>query len=203
MTDPEDRAAKLVEIVRDRIPPRFGFDPIRDAQVLCPIQGGALGARALNGDLQKALNPNTSENIERFGSTFAPGDNVMRIVNDYDDEVFNGDLGRVRRIGQTEGVLIAEFDNHEMEYPFGKLDALVPAFATTIHKSRGSEYPAGVITLAIQHYSTLARNLINAAVTRGKRLVVVVGQRQALAITVKSGSERRRSTKLRDGLKPA
>lgn len=162
---PVDGAAKLVEIVRDRLPPRFGFDPIRDAQVLCPIQRGALGARALNGDLQKALNPNTPEDIERFGSTFAPGDNAMRIENNYDREVLNGDLGTVRRIGQLEGVPIAELDNREAEYPFGELDALVPAFATTNHK--GSEYPAGVITLDIQHYSMLARNLIITGPFRG------------------------------------
>jgi ATP-dependent exoDNAse (exonuclease V), alpha subunit - helicase superfamily I member len=99
-----------------------------------------------------------SEKIERFGSAFAPGDKVMQIENDYDREVFNGDLGRIRRIDQTEGFLIAEFDGREVEYPFGELDALVPAYATTIHKSQGSEYPAVVITLATQHYTMLARN---------------------------------------------
>ena len=199
-TEPEDGAAKVVEIVRDRIPKRFGLDPVRDVQVLCPMQRGALGARALNGDLQKALNPNMAEKIERFGSAFAPGDKVMQTENDYDREVFNGDLGRVLRIDQTEGVLIADFDGREVEYPFGELDALVPAYATTIHKSQGSEYPAVVITLATQHYTMLARNLVYTAVTRGKRLVVIVGQRKALAIAVRTHGSKRRWTKLREWL---
>ena len=198
--EPEDGAAKVVEIVRDRIPRRFGLDPIQDVQVLCPMQRGALGARSLNGDLQKALNPNMAEKIERFGSAFAPGDKVMQTENDYDREVFNGDLGRVRRIDQTEGVLIADFDGREVEYPFGELDALVPAYATTIHKSQGSEYPAVVITLATQHYTMLARNLVYTAVTRGKRLVVIVGQRKALAIAVRTHGSKRRWTKLREWL---
>ncbi len=198
--EPEDGAAKVVEIVRDRIPKRFGLDPVRDVQVLCPMQRGALGARPLNGDLQKALNPNMAEKIERFGSAFAPGDKVMQTENDYDREVFNGDLGRVLRIDQTEGVLIADFEGREVEYPFGELDALVPAYATTIHKSQGSEYPAVVITLATQHYTMLARNLVYTAVTRGKRLVVIVGQRKALAIAVRTHGSKRRWTKLREWL---
>ncbi len=198
--DPEKGAAKVVEIVRDRIPRRFGLDPVRDVQVLCPMRRGALGARALNGDLQNALNPNMAEKIERFGSAFAPADKVMQTENDYDREVFNGDLGRVLRIDQTEGVLIADFDGREVEYPFGELDALVPAYATTIHKSQGSEYPAVVITLATQHYTMLARNLVYTAVTRGKRLVVIVGQRKALAIAVRTHGSKRRWTKLREWL---
>jgi exodeoxyribonuclease V alpha subunit len=123
-----------------------------------------------------------AEKIERFGSIFAPGDKVMQTENDYDREVFNGDLGRVVRIDQTEGVLIANFDDREVEYPFAEVDALVPAYATTIHK----EYPAAVITIATQHYTILARNLVYTAVTRGKRLVVIVGQRKALAIAVRT-----------------
>ena len=198
--DPEKGAAKVVEIVRDRIPRRFGLDPVRDVQVLCPMQRGALGARALNGDLQNALNPNMAEKIERFGSSFAPGDKVMQTENDYDREVFNGDLGRVRRIDQTEGILVADFDGREVEYPFGELDALVPAYATTIHKSQGSEYPAVVITIATQHYTMLARNLVYTAVTRGKRLVVIVGQRKALAIAVRTHGRKRRWTKLKEWL---
>jgi exodeoxyribonuclease V alpha subunit len=199
-TEPEQGAAKVVEIVRDRIPRRFGLDPIRDVQVLCPMQRGALGARALNSNLQNALNSNMSEKIERFGSAFAPGDKVMQIENDYDREVFNGDLGRVRRIDQTEGLLIAEFDGREVEYPFNELDALVPAYATTIHKSQGSEYPAVVITIATQHYTMLARNLVYTAVTRGKHLVVLVGQRKALAIAVRTHGRKRRWTKLKEWL---
>lgn len=198
--DPEQGAAKVVEIVRDRIPRRFGLDPVADVQVLCPMQRGVLGARSLNADLQKALNPNMAEKVERFGSSFAPGDKVMQTENDYDREVFNGDLGRILRIDQTEGNLWVDFDGREVEYPFGELDTLVPAYATTIHKSQGSEYPAVVITLATQHYTMLARNLVYTAVTRGKRLVVIVGQRRALAIAVRTHGRKRRWTKLREWL---
>jgi exodeoxyribonuclease V alpha subunit len=198
--DPEQGAAKVVEIVRDRIPRRFGLDPIRDIQVLCPMQRGALGARSLNADLQKALNPNPPAKIEKFGSIFAPGDKIMQTENDYDRDVFNGDLGTVLRIDEVEGLLVAGFDGREVEYPFGELDTVVPAYATTIHKSQGSEYPAVVITLATQHYTMLARNLVYTAVTRGKRLVVIVGQRRAMAIAVRSGGGRKRWTKLREWL---
>jgi len=124
----------------------------------------------------------------------------MQTENDYDREVFNGDLGRVRRIDQTEGVLVADFDGREVEYPFGELDTLVPAYATTIHKSQGSEYSAVVITIATQHYTMLARNLVYTAVTRGKRLVVIVGQRKALAIAVRTHGRKRRWTKLKEWL---
>src|SRR5208337_3686282 len=132
--DPEKGAAKVVEIVRDRIPRRFGLDPIHDIQVLCPMQRGALGARSLNADLQKALNPTPSARIEKFGSVFAPGDKIMQTENDYDRDVFNGDLGTVLRIDENESLLVAGFDGREVEYPFGELDTLVPAYATTIHK---------------------------------------------------------------------
>ncbi len=198
--DPEDGAAKVVAIVRDRIPRRFGLDPVRDVQVLCPMQRGALGARSLNADLQAALNPDAAGRVERFGSTFLVGDKVMVTENDYDREVFNGDLGTVTGIDEEDGVLHASFDGRAVEIPFGELDTLVPAYATTIHKSQGSEYPAVVITLATQHYTMLARNLLYTAVTRGKRLVIVVGQRRALAIAVRTSDARRRWTKLGEWL---
>ncbi len=199
-TDPENGAAKVVEIVRDRIPRRFGLDAMRDVQVLCPMQRGALGARALNADLQKALNPDAPARVERFGSTFLQGDKVMQTENDYDKEVFNGDLGTIIAIDEDDGVLRAEFDGRMVEYRFGELDTLVPAYATTIHKSQGSEYPAVVITLATQHYTMLVRNLLYTAVTRGKRLVIVVGQRRALAIAVRTTNARKRWTKLDEWL---
>lgn len=194
--DPEDGAAKVVEILAKRIPRRFQLDPIRDVQVLSPIQRGALGARALNADLQRALNPAPAARIEEFGSLFQPGDKVMQTENDYDKEVFNGDLGIVDRIDEAEGTLVASFDGREVEYLFGELDTLIPAYATTIHKSQGSEYPAVVVTLGTQHNTMLARNLLYTAVTRGKQLVIVVGQRRALAIAVRNTDAGRRWTKL-------
>jgi exodeoxyribonuclease V alpha subunit len=159
-----------------------------------------LGARNLNHELQRVLNPNPPASVERFGWRFAPGDRVMQTENDYDKEVFNGDLGSVIRIDDEEGALIVEFDGREVTYPFGELDTIVLAFATTIHKSQGSEYPAVVIPVTTQHYTMLARNLLYTGVTRGKKLVVLIGQRKAIAIAVKGGQTKRRWTKLREWL---
>ena len=198
--DAEEAVRKLLAIVQERIPKRFGFDPVRDIQVLCPMNRGGLGARSLNIELQKALNPPGELRIERFGWTFCPGDKVMQVENDYDREVYNGDLGVVSRIDIDEGELAVDFDGRDVIYGFGELDELVLAYATTIHKSQGSEYPAVVIPLSIQHYPMLQRNLIYTGVTRGKRLVVLVGQRKALAIAVKGDRKRRRWSKLREWL---
>jgi exodeoxyribonuclease V alpha subunit len=198
--DAETAVRKLVALVRERIPKRFGLDPIRDIQVLCPMNRGGLGARALNLELQNALNPPGDRRVERFGWTYAEGDKVMQIENDYDRDVYNGDLGIVSRIDVEEGELQVEFDGRQVTYGFGELDALVLAYATTIHKSQGSEYPAVVIPLTTQHYPMLQRNLVYTGVTRGKRLVVLVGQRKALAIAVKGARTRRRWSKLGEWL---
>ena len=154
----------------------------------------------MNIELQKALNPAGELRVERFGWTFCPGDKVMQVENDYDREVYNGDLGIVQRIDQEEGELVVTFDGRDVSYGFGELDELVLAYATTIHKSQGSEYPAVVIPLVTQHYMMLARNLLYTGVTRGKRLVVLVGQRKALAIAVRNHGSRRRWAKLREHL---
>ncbi len=161
---------------------------------------GVLGARNLNHELQRVLNPSPTGFIERFGWRFSPGDRVMESQNDYDREVFNGDLGTVVRIDDEEGALVVNFEGREVSYPFGELDTLVPAFATTIHKSQGSEYPAVVIPITTQHYTMLARNLVYTGVTRGKRLVVLIGQKKALGIAVRGGQMKPRWTKLRDWL---
>jgi exodeoxyribonuclease V alpha subunit len=176
------------------------LNPIRDVQVLCPMNRGGLGARSLNIELQKALNPPGEARVERFGWTYGAGDKVMQVENDYDREVYNGDLGIVQRIDDEEGELVVLFDGREVSYGFGELDELVLAYATTIHKSQGSEYPAVVIPLMTQHYMMLARNLLYTGVTRGKRLVVLVGQRKALAIAVRNQGSRRRWSKLREHL---
>ncbi len=197
---PEDAVGKIIAVVRDRIPKAFGLDPIRDVQVLCPMSRGGVGARSLNIELQKALNPPGETRVERFGWIFCPGDKVMQIENDYDRDVYNGDLGVVQRVVQEDSELVVVFDGKEVSYGFGELDELVLAYATTIHKSQGSEYPAVVIPLATQHYMMLARNLLYTGVTRGKRLVVLVGQRKALAIAVRNHGSRRRWAKLREHL---
>ena len=203
--DPEQAVARILDLVKNRIPKRFGLDPIRDIQVLCPMNRGGVGARSLNIELQAALNPLGENKVERFGSTFAPGDKVMQIENDYDKEVYNGDIGYVESIDQNEGELTASFDGRTVSYLFGELDTLVLAYAATIHKSQGSEYPAVVIPVLTQHYAMLQRNLLYTGITRGKRLVVLVGQRKAVAIAVKNVSGRRRWSKLDEwlGLPPA
>jgi len=198
--DPEAGVRKLLTVVRERIPKRFGLDAIRDIQVLCPMNRGGLGARALNIELQQALNPPGELRIERFGWTFGPGDKIMQVENDYDKEVYNGDLGIVSRISTEEGELAVDFDGREVVYRLSELDEVVLAYATTIHKSQGSEYPAVVIPLTTQHYPMLQPNLVYTAVTRGKRLVVLVGQRKALAIAIKGARTRRRWSKLREWL---
>ncbi|HXR92383.1 MAG TPA: ATP-binding domain-containing protein, partial [Steroidobacteraceae bacterium] len=198
--NPEEGVRKLLAVVRERIPARFGLDPVRDVQVLCPMNRGGLGARALNLALQQALNPPGDNRVERFGWTFCPGDKVMQVVNDYDRDVFNGDLGVITAVDTDDGELRVGFDGREVSYGFGELDELVLAYATTIHKAQGSEYPAVVIPLSTQHYAMLARNLLYTGLTRGKRLVVLVGQRQALAIAVRNQGGRRRWSRLREWL---
>jgi exodeoxyribonuclease V alpha subunit len=200
--DPETTVSRIIELVKTRIPKRFGLDPIRDIQVLCPMNRGGVGARSLNIELQAALNPAGDRKVERFGWTFAPGDKIMQIDNDYDKDVFNGDIGRVEDVDPGSGELIANFDGRTVTYGFGELDMLVPAYAATIHKSQGSEYPAVVIPLMTQHYAMLQRNLLYTGVTRGKKLVVLVGQRQAVAIAVRNVSGRRRWSKLGEWLRP-
>jgi exodeoxyribonuclease V alpha subunit len=198
--DPETAVARIVDLVKTRIPQRFGFDPVRDIQVLCPMNRGGVGARSLNIELQAALNPAGDRKVERFGWTFAPGDKVMQIENDYDKEVYNGDIGYVDQVDPDASEVIASFDGRTVSYGFGELDMLVPAYAATIHKSQGSEYPAVVIPVMTQHYPMLQRNLLYTGVTRGKKLVVLVGQTKAVAIAVRNVSGRRRWSKLRDWL---
>jgi exodeoxyribonuclease V alpha subunit len=194
--DPEQAVPRIVELVAKRIPRRFGFDPIRDIQVLCPMNRGGVGARSLNIELQAALNPAGEKRVERFGWTFAPGDKVMQIENDYDKDVYNGDIGMIEDVDLDEGEVAVDFDGRTVAFVFGELDTLVPAYAATIHKSQGSEYPAVVIPVMTQHYAMLQRNLIYTGVTRGKKLVVLVGQKKAVAIAVKNVSGRKRWSKL-------
>ena len=200
--DPEAAVSLIIELVKTRIPQRFHLDPIRDIQVLCPMNRGGIGARSLNIELQAALNPAGERKVERFGWTFAPGDKIMQIENDYDKEVYNGDIGYIDDVDPDAGELTASFEGRGVTYGFGELDTLVPAYAATIHKSQGSEYPAVVIPVMTQHYPMLQRNLLYTGVTRGKRLVVLVGQKKAVAIAVRNVSGRRRWSKLREWLQP-
>lgn len=193
---PEAIHARLLNVVCERIPKRFGLHPIDDVQVLAPMNRGGLGARALNADLQQALNPNAEPSVQRFGWRFAAGDKVIQLVNNYDKEVFNGDIGRIRSVDPDAGTVLIEVDGREVGYEFGELDEIALAYATSVHKSQGSEYPAVVIPLATQHYTLLERNLLYTAVTRGKRLVVIIGQTRALAMAVKNLRSSQRLTRL-------
>ena len=198
--DPDTAMRRIIDLVKTRIPQRFGLDPIRDIQVLCPMNRGGVGARSLNIALQRALNPAGERKVERFGWTFAPGDKVMQIENDYDKDVYNGDIGHIDDVDLEAAELTVSFDGRVVRYGVGELDTLVPAYAVTIHKSQGSEYPAVVIPVMTQHYTMLQRNLLYTGVTRGKKLVVLVGQKKAVAIAVRSISGRRRWSKLHEWL---
>jgi len=201
--DPAIAVSRIIELAKTRIPKRFGLDSVRDIQVLCPMNRGGVGTRSLNIELQAALNPAGDRRVERFGWTFAPGDKVMQIENDYDKEIYNGDIGTIDDVDPDAGELAASFDGRSIKYGFGELDVLVPAYAATIHKSQGSEYPAVIIPVLTQHYAMLQRNLLYTGVTRGKRLVVLVGQKNAIAIAVRNVSGRRRWSKLAEWLRPS
>ncbi len=149
--DPERAAEVILQLCSERIPQRFELDPLKDIQVLCPMNRGSLGASSLNQQLQEVLNPGGS-GVTRFGRTFRVGDRVLQTVNNYDKEVFNGDLGWVTRINMDDGSLGVAYDEGEVVYDFSELDELLPAYAISVHRSQGSEYPAVVIPVMTQHY---------------------------------------------------
>jgi exodeoxyribonuclease V alpha subunit len=182
---PDSILDRIVSMVRERIPARFGLDPLRDVQVLTPMNRSELGSQALNLRLQEVMNPaGAGPKVQRFGWTFRAGDKVMQTHNNYQKEVFNGDIGRITAINETERDITVEYDGRAVIYDYGELDELNLSFACTIHKAQGSEYPAVVIPLHTQHYMMLQRNLLYTGVTRGKKLVVVVGSRKALEMAV-------------------
>jgi exodeoxyribonuclease V alpha subunit len=200
-TDPEDIAAKLFASVTTRIPRGFGFDPVEDIQVLAPMNRGGLGVQAINVELQRLLNPTAEPRVQKFGTTYAPGDKVLQRVNNYDKEVFNGDIGRIAAIDPEQSTVTVIFDGRAVEYALGELDELALAYAASIHKSQGSEYPVVVIPLAMQHYQLLERNLLYTAVTRGRKLVVIIAETKALRMAVKRQESQRRVTRLGERLR--
>jgi exodeoxyribonuclease V alpha subunit len=188
-------------LVRERIPSRFGLDPLRDVQVLTPMNRTELGARNLNTCLQEVLNPaGGKDEVKHSGWSFRRGDKVMQTVNNYKKECFNGDIGRITKINAEEREVTVVFDGREVVYDFNELDELLPAYATTIHKAQGSEYPAVVIPLHTQHFVMLQRNLLYTAITRGKKLVVLVGSRKALELAIRRQDTARRCTGLKQRL---
>ena len=194
--DPDKVLGIILELVRERIPARFSLDPVNDIQVLSPMHRGKAGAENLNNALQEALNPR-GDAVLRGHRRFRVGDKVMQIRNDYDREVFNGDIGRIQDVDPETQVVTVVYDGRPVPYEYADLDELVLAYAVSVHKSQGSEYPAVVIPLLTQHYVLLQRNLIYTAVTRGKRLVVVVGTARALAIAVRNDRTEKRYSHLR------
>ena len=185
--DPDEAAAMAIDVVTKRIPARFGIDPW-DIQVLAPMHRGAAGVSALNAGLQQALNPPSPNTPERRlgGTLFRAGDRVMQTRNNYDKDVYNGDIGRVTGIDVENQLLRVTIDDRSIDYDWAEADELVPAYAVSVHKAQGSEYPAVVITMLTQHYLMLQRNLLYTAVTRARRLCVIVGSRRALAMAVRN-----------------
>ena len=190
--DPELAADLVVDLVRERIPRRFGFRP-EDIQVLSPMLKGAVGVNSLNRRLQDALNPQDNF-IQRGERQFRPGDKVMQIRNNYDKDVFNGDMGTIILLDREERELTVRYDDRNVPYLWEEMDEIVPAYAISIHKSQGGEYPVVVIPLLMQHYVLLQRNLVYTAVTRGRKLVVLVGEYKALAMAVNNNRIRHRYT---------
>ena len=193
--DPEMCVKRAIEFMTTRIPRKFGMDPLQDVQVLVPMRKNVLGTANLNVELQKALNPR-GDAIIRGGTMFRTGDRVMQLRNNYDKDVYNGDVGFVKAVNSDDRSMIVNFDGRPVKYDGGDLDELVLAYATTIHKSQGSEYPAVIVILHTQHYVMLQRNLLYTAITRGKRLVLLMGVPYAIDQAIKTNTVRERRTSL-------
>ncbi len=194
------RALAIIQkMVSESIPKRLGFNPIDDIQILTPMQKGELGAKNLNVVMQALLNPRGNQ-VERFGVIFREGDRVMQTENDYDKEVFNGDLGRIISVDEMNGDVVVKIDEQKVSYQFRELDELRHAYAMTIHKSQGSEYPCVIIPMHTQHYVLLQRSLLYTAVTRAKKFAVLVGTQKALGLAVSRAESRQRVTTLKERL---
>ena len=199
--DPNQVAESIVQLVKERLPKAYRL-PSSNIQVLTPMQRGVVGASNLNLALQDALNP-TPVCLNRGGYSYRKGDRVMQIRNNYDKGVFNGDLGYIEEVDMEERTLVASFDGTSVEYEVSELDELSLAYATTIHKSQGSEYPIVVMPVLMNHYVMLQRNLIYTGITRAKKICVLIGTTKALAYAIHNLSVLKRNTKLKERLNPA
>ncbi len=201
--DPEKVAETVVDLVKRRLPKKYGYNSIRDIQVLCPMNRSCTGAIALNELLKIALNPPGATSVTKFGVTYSPGDKVMQNENNYDRNTYNGDIGFVAKIDPVEEELYVNFDGALVCYPFGELDELDLCYATTVHKSQGSEYPVVIIPVTTQHFKMLQKNLLYTGLTRGKKLVILIGQKKAINIAVHNASGLKRNSGLLQRLKQA
>ncbi|NLJ49200.1 MAG: ATP-dependent RecD-like DNA helicase [Candidatus Atribacteria bacterium] len=198
--EPEKALQIILDLCCHRIPKTFGFHPLEHIQVLSPMHRGLVGAANLNIELQKSLNPSSKTEINRGGNCFRIGDKVMQIRNNYNKDIYNGDIGKIIKIDREIQEITINFDGKEVNYEFSELDEIVLSYAISIHKSQGSEYPAIVIPLLTQHYMMLQRNLLYTAITRGKKLVVLVGNKKAIAIAVRNNQPLKRYTQLKTRL---
>jgi exodeoxyribonuclease V alpha subunit len=196
--NPDEAAELIVDIVQRRIPRKFGYDPVDDIQVLSPMYRGAVGVSNLNDRLQAALNPPSPKKAERrlSGRAFRAGDRVIQLRNNYDLDVFNGDVGRIQSIDALNQRLLVEIDERVVRYDWSEADELALAYAISVHRAQGSEYPAVVIPVMTTHYMMLQRPVLYTAVTRARELVVLVGSRRAIAIAVRNDKVARRHSGL-------
>jgi exodeoxyribonuclease V alpha subunit len=199
--EPEKVLETILNLCSKKVPDKFGFDPVSDIQVLTPMHRGVVGASNLNAELQKHLNSSTDE-LVRGGRVFRTGDKVMQVRNNYDKDIYNGDIGRVTSINREDQEISVDFDGRVVNYDFTELDELMLAYAVSVHKSQGSEYPVVIMPVLTQHYMLLQRNLLYTAVTRGKKLVILIGTKKALAIAIRNNKPRERYTKLKERLTP-
>ncbi len=198
--NPEKASEKIMRLYQERIPQRFALDPVRDIQVLSPMHRGLVGVENLNTQLQQLCNPN-SNGVQRGQQTFKVKDKVMQMVNNYEKDVFNGDIGWIANLNNEDQELIVDFDGRFVKYAFLELEELTLAYAISVHKSQGSEYPAIIMPIMTQHYMLLQRNLIYTGLTRGKRLAVILGSKKALAIAIRNNKTQERYTKLSERIK--
>ena len=202
--DPERSAALIAKLVSERIPQRFGFDPMNDIQILSPMNRGSCGTTALNEQLSALLNNNSTKQFQFGSRTFKLGDRVMQTTNNYDKNVFNGDMGQIIEIDASRKLFVVCFENsRQIDYPFDEADQLTLAYAITIHKSQGSEFPAVVIPLLSQHYMMLQRNLLYTGMTRARKLLILIGSAKAVEMAVKNIRQRPRFSRLPEKLKNA
>jgi exodeoxyribonuclease V alpha subunit len=196
--DADGAADWVLSVVTERIPQKFGFDPVRDIQVLSPIYRGPAGVTALNERLQEKLNPPTASKPERklFGTIFRRGDKVMQTQNNYDKDVYNGDIGFIRSIDMIEQRLTVDFYGRSVTYDWSDVDELTLAYVISVHKAQGSEFPAIVMPIVTQHYTMLQRNLLYTAITRASKLCVLAGSRRAISMAVRNNKVAHRFTAL-------